>query len=329
YRIEEVVAWGGFAVVYRARDLRLDSDVAMKVLAENHAFDAETRARFADEARALKMIEGDKVVTVFDIGETPSGQPYLVMDFADRGTLADRMGAGRVTDRRDVERVASFLADALGAMHDQRLVHRDVKPSNILIRSGGGNGPGPADALFGSDERLVLADLGLVKDLATGSAFTAGAGSEGYSAPEQLTPGSQIDERTDIFGASVVVAQLLTGWRDDSTIDPRTALETSPHKGLAGALLQGLSEDPDKRQSSMEQWIGDVEAGLGQWAKPRRVSTRMRWLIGAVAAAIVAAIVIGGWPSDLAEEPPPPTTSSQPGTGDDPGDGSTGSGADG
>lgn len=311
FRIDEAVASGGFSVVYRARDLRLDQDVAIKVLADNYAFDPDIRTRFADEARALRAVDSTSVVTVFDIGETESGQPYLVMNYADRGTLADRLGRDRPIGRREVARLVAFLADSLGAMHAARLIHRDVKPSNILLTSTGTDGA-PTDSLLPAGDQLLLADFGLVKDLSAGSGYTAEAGSAGYAPPEQSMVGSRVDERSDVYGASAVMARVLTGLPADAGSGWVEALARSPHRELAAAIGRGLSTDPAKRQASMAEWRADLERGLEYRggttrSKGPRTSRLTRAMVGMVVLVLVLVLtagLVGLWATRLGDLDP-------------------------
>ncbi|MDH3681597.1 MAG: serine/threonine protein kinase [Acidimicrobiia bacterium] len=163
YRILEPVGVGGFAVVYRAVDDRFDTEVAIKVLADNHALDPDVRVRFVDEARKLRKVHHPGIVQVYDIGETPGGQPYLVLEYAAGGDLAARWHAQGPRDRSELRALALWIGGVLGVVHDAGLVHRDLKPQNILV----------ASTTNGSD-RLVLADLGFAKDLELASGITVG-----------------------------------------------------------------------------------------------------------------------------------------------------------
>ena len=151
YRLDGVLGVGSFATAHRAVDERLDDLVAIKILAENHSLNPEVRERFIAEGRALRRIDSPHVVTVHDIGESDRQQPYLVLDLADRGTLADRVRDLRATGwsatTTDLLAVTGHLAAALEAVHAAHLIHRDLSPANVLItttptNTSGEGGPG-------------------------------------------------------------------------------------------------------------------------------------------------------------------------------------------
>lgn len=263
YRIERPIGSGGFATVYLANDDRLDATVAVKVLAENRALDVEARRRFVEEARKLRMVESSSVVTVYDVGETSSHQPYMVLEHADRGDLAARRAYLRRRATVDECReIVAFLHAALGALHRVGLVHRDVKPHNVLIRTDSGQpeAPGP---LVAANERLLLGDLGFVKDLNLASGLTVGGGTWAYQAPEQQFRLGTVDRRADIYSATTVIAWLLTGgslvegqqWSD---LLDRAALQPA----LRLELLRGMAPTPDERHPTIDHWRAALDAAL-------------------------------------------------------------------
>lgn len=266
YRVDAVVGTGAFATVYRAVDERFDTVVALKVLAENHSLDVDVRDRFISEARRLRRVASPFVVGVHDLGETDRQQPFIVMDLADRGDLAGRVAAARAEGREpgpaDLADVASALAGALGVMHAERVVHRDLTPRNLLIRSVSGAGrAGTERRLLDADEEIVVGDLGLSKDLELASGITAAAGTPGFFPPEQRA-GSGIDERTDVYAASALLVWLVTGRApgEDGTWAGAAMVGWPP--ALTVALERGLSLDPRSRQSSAAAWRADIEAAL-------------------------------------------------------------------
>lgn len=260
YEVAEVIGTGAFATVYRARDDRLDADVAIKVLAENHSFDADLRERFISEGHLLRRVDSPNVVKVFDLGETDAGQPFLVLDLAGGGDLAARRkGLGGVAPRLDeLLVVAAQVAAALGALHAERVVHRDVTPGNLLIR--GPAGPAPTSTLLLPGERLMLADLGLSKDLAATSGLTVGAGTAGFTPPEQGV-GGWIDARADIWSASALLVWLALGETPathDAWQGPVRRLGWPD--AVVRELERGLAADPDGRHPTAEAWIEALEA---------------------------------------------------------------------
>jgi eukaryotic-like serine/threonine-protein kinase len=166
YLVVDVIGTGAFSTVYRATDERLGGEVAVKLLAENHSLDLDLRERFLREGRVLRRIDSQHVVGVHDAGENDRGQPYLVLELADRGELSARVGdlraGGWTPDADAVRAVATALAEAVAAVHRAGAVHRDLSPGNVLLRST--NVPGQVSGgLLGDDERLLVADLGLSK----------------------------------------------------------------------------------------------------------------------------------------------------------------------
>lgn len=256
YRLAGVIGVGSFATVHRAVDDRLDDVVVVKLLAENHSLNPEVRERFIAEGRALRRIRSPHVVTVHDIGETERQQPYLVLDLAERGTLADRVAARRAEGWRatagDVLDVARTLAAAIEAVHAAELVHRDLSPGNVLLRRlpEHARRSGPA-TLLGDDEELLLADLGMSKDLARSSGLTVAGGTEGFRPPEQRSPGP-VDHRADLWALSALIGWLVEG------------AELPPALGLA--LDRSLADSPDDRHPDVASWLADVEAALAPTA---------------------------------------------------------------
>jgi serine/threonine protein kinase len=198
YRLLERIGVGAFATVWAARDDELDVPVAVKVLADNWTQRADIRGRFLSEARILRRIENERIVRVFDIGELDDGRPYFVMDYADKGSLEQRMDEGPIP----VDEAVAYgiqAAEALAVLHDHGVVHRDVTPGNLLLRTD-----------RDGNVRLVLADLGMAKALAESSGLTQAMGTPSYMAPEQAS-GHGFDARADVYAIGAVTYALLTG----------------------------------------------------------------------------------------------------------------------
>lgn len=243
-----VLGAGAFAVVYRAHDPGLDIDVAIKLLGEHAAQDPEIRARFIAEARTLRQLSDDRIVTVYDLGEY-EGRPYVVMELVDGGTLEDLLADGRTLGNAEIEWLVAGLGEAVVVVHAAGLVHRDIKPSNLLIRHSRAR------------DQLVLADFGLANGIDQGR--RAAAGPDGYLAPEQQLPGVPVDGRTDVFAASGVVGRAAFGsdWRKILVPSGRhqvTALEPPGTEPLAFELRRGLSTDPADRHASISEWTEAV-----------------------------------------------------------------------
>lgn len=314
FSVQSLIGTGGFATVYRAHDPRLDDTVAIKILAENHALNAETRERFLAEAHALRRVSSPSVVQIYDIRETPDGRPYLVLEYADRGDLAGRRRAftanGWLPQIPDVQLVVDTLTEALDAIHAEALVHRDVTPSNLLLRSGRRTVQRPGVSLLEPVERFMLSDMGLVKDLTDGSALTVGGGTAGFWAPEQQQHLTNVDHRTDVYAATALVAWLLTGHAVGITPNWRqmvAQLQLSPH--VLPALDRGLAQDPAHRPQTITQWREDLTAALN--AAPATASAAHVATAAAVAApepyVTPAAPVAVAAPQTAAVSAPEPT----------------------
>lgn len=195
-RPERMVGSGAYATVWLARDPDLDCDVAVKILAENWAYRADVRERFLSEARLMRRVDHEGIVRVYDVGALPDGRPFLVMTYAAGGSLHDRLSSGPLAPElaRDV---LHQVGAALVELHRHGIVHRDVNPRNILF-SGDPDAP-----------RVMLADLGLAKDLAAESGLTQPMGTGDYRAPEQQAYSDRIGPATDVYAFATVAADVL------------------------------------------------------------------------------------------------------------------------
>jgi len=271
---------GSFAVVWLAHDPVLDDRVAIKVLAENWATNADIRRRFTEEARILRRIDHERVIRVHTIDVTDDDRPYFVMSCADAGTLQDRLQDRHATGERfgigEAVSTALELLDALAVVHDFGAVHRDIKPTNVLFRTVSDHEL--ADARRAGRpiraDRLVLGDFGLAKDLAIASGFTKAAGTPLYMAPEQSRTSAEIDRRADLYSAAAILFEMLSGRppfatqslaqvaeRDDSDI-ARSLLEHRPDTpaALAEIVARGLQREPGDRWQSAD----DMRSALAE-----------------------------------------------------------------
>ncbi len=190
---------GGFGAVFRARDPASGREVAIKVLFAGAAAPPSARARFAREAQALARLRHPNIVAVHDAGEV-DGAPFLVMDLVEGEGLDGRLRRGGPLDPLEAARVTLAVARALGHAHRVGVLHRDVKPPNVLL---------PAD---GGEPRL--ADFGLARDLDDTERLTRTGvllGTPGFCAPEQLGGGGAVGPATDVYGAGATLYMALTG----------------------------------------------------------------------------------------------------------------------
>ncbi|KHL18610.1 serine/threonine protein kinase [Mumia flava] len=192
YRLDAVEGVGAFATVWRGYDTDLEVQVAVKVLADNWVHHTDVRERFLAEARLLRRIDDPRVVRVHDVG-IADDRPYFVMDFLPGGTLADVIATG--VGRERALALAAESARAVQVLHDAGVLHRDVKPSNLLL-----------DA----DGQVVVSDLGSAKRLAEASGITVTTGTPAYMAPEQAF-GQPLDARCDVHALGVLAYELVAG----------------------------------------------------------------------------------------------------------------------
>jgi serine/threonine-protein kinase len=274
YRILDQIGAGGMGVVYRAHDLTLPRDVAIKILAPGTLTDDAARHRFRKEADSLACITHPNVATVHEFG-TDNGVDYLVTEYIPGVTLDTRI-AGRPLPIKDVLGLGAQFAHGLAAAHDHGLVHRDLKPGNLRVTPEG---------------RLKILDFGLAHLAAGGpDALTVGTitdagevpGTLPYMSPEQLR-GEPADVRSDIFAVGVVLYEMATGIRPfRGSTGPMTAHAIlsaepdPPHQhnhevtpGLENVILKALEKDPAHRYQSVRELGIDLERLTSGASVPR------------------------------------------------------------
>ena len=244
YEITGRVGAGGMGEVLKARDTRIGRDVAIKVLPEDVARDADRLRRFEQEARAAGTLNHPNLVTVHDLG-THDGAPYLVMELLEGETLREKLGDNGRQTRLPVRKAMDYaqqLASGLAAAHEKGIVHRDLKPDNVFVTK---------------DGRLKLLDFGLAKVQETSTDDPAAAtrarhttpgtviGTVGYMAPEQVR-GQETDHRTDIFAAGAILYEMISGRR------------AFHGKSSADTMSAILNDDPAELDSSSGQHVSPI-----------------------------------------------------------------------
>ncbi|MEU9080173.1 serine/threonine-protein kinase [Kitasatospora sp. NPDC048538] len=280
YRLDGEIGRGGMAVVYRAKDLRLRRTVAVKLLAPELARNEVFRQRFMHESEAAAAIDHPHIIPVFEAGEH-EGILFIAMRYVEGGDLRGLLNRGGPFPIERAARLALQIASALDAAHDHDLVHRDVKPGNVLVAAG-------TDSEH--PEHLYLADFGLTKKSLSLSGLTSVGqivGTLDYAAPEQIS-GKPLDGRCDQYSLGCVVFEMLAGtppFRRESDLallwahlnDPPPELRT--HRpdlpaAAAAVITRALAKAPAERYASCLQFVAELRAasaaapGRGDGAEP-------------------------------------------------------------
>ena len=320
YEIVGILGSGGMGEVYRARDTRLDRAVAIKILQGALAVSAETRQRFEREARVISSLNHPNICTLYDIGRE-DGVEYLVMEYIEGETLADRLARGPLP-LEELLRVAIQISDALDRAHRQGLVHRDLKPGNIMLTKGG------AKLLdFGLARATGLGQAGDLSSPTMSRPLTAEGtivGTFQYMAPEQLE-GREADARSDLFALGAVLYEMATGQRAfhgksqasliaailKETPRPISSVNAVYPPALDRAIMRCLEKDPDDRYQTARdlllemRWIREAGSRAGvpaPVAAKRKQRERTAWIVAVTAMAV--ALGLGGWM--LLHRPPKP-----------------------
>ncbi len=302
YLIRARVGRGGMASVYRAHDPSIGRDVAIKFLHATLAQDEECHARFLREARAAGSLTHTNIAVVHDVGEI-EGRPFMAMELIEGETLADVLERRKTLPVREAMTIALQIARALDYAHAHGVVHRDIKPGNILMPAGG-RGVKVTD--FG------IAHLDDAITDASGQRTQVGAvlGTPQYMSPEQAK-GEKLDGRSDIFSAGIVLYQMLGGerpFRADSMVALATKIATEPHApvhtlradvptSLRRVVDRCLAKVPDQRfatgaelAEALSKARRELDDAQQKTERPRIVSLRLKW---ALAMASIVALVMG------------------------------------
>jgi tRNA A-37 threonylcarbamoyl transferase component Bud32/HAMP domain-containing protein len=291
YQIDEMSGEGAMARVYKAYDPKIDRTLAIKALKSHLLADDEYRARFLREAKGAGILSHPNIVTVFDVGEEDR-QPYIAMEWVDGPTLSDLLKGGKSFTPRQIVEIGIQLARALDYAHKKGIVHRDVKPGNIMLVQ---------DTLT-----VKVADFGICRineteqtQKADQTQMGAVLGTPNYMSPEQVQ-GLTVDARSDLFSAGVVLYQMLTGhlpFEGDSMIsvvykiantDAPTldALRPDLPLSLRRVIARALKKSPEKRYQTGEQFaqalIGiarEIDEEARRKGKSRVIPLGIRWAL--------------------------------------------------
>ena len=292
YRIMACIGAGGMGTVYRAQDTRLNRDVALKFLPVHLGSHRGAQERLLAEARAAAALEHPNVCVVHEIGETDDGRPFIVMALCDGETLKEKLRLGPLAPAEAVE-IAMQIARGLAAAHARGIIHRDVKPGNVML---------------GPDGTVKLLDFGLAKvaDVTiTGPGATPGT--LAYMSPEQAR-GNPVDQRTDLWSLGVVLYEMLTGMRPFRGASDRALFQAILHEEpepisqqrpeapepLRRIVERLLRKDPDARYGRAEELLADLAQGLSSGARPSRLSAFSRRRPGLLAGTGIALVALVG-----------------------------------
>ena len=310
YELEELVGAGGMSSVYKARDRLLERYVALKILHPHYSSDGEYVERFRREARAVAQLAHPNIVTVIDRGED-SGRQFIVFELVEGESLKDVVErTGPLPVEQAVE-IALEIASALAFAHEHGIVHRDVKPQNVIL-----NGDG----------RAKVTDFGIARSIDVDGVTQTGTvlGTSNYIAPEQAS-GTQVSPATDVYSLGIVLYELLTGsvpFEGDNFVQiaMRHVNETPPDvrerrpevpPRLAAAVARALEKDPRERFRSMAEFGAELAASLADGtganavdadatmivpARAVRRPARRRWwplVVALLVCAALAAILYG------------------------------------
>ena len=315
YRLERPLGHGGMAAVFLGHDEELHRPVAVKLLAESLAADDELRARFLRETRLAARLSHPNVVGVYDAGETEDGRPFIVMEYVPGATLAD-LRTPQPAD--EASGLAAQACHGLAHAHAAGLVHRDVKPQNLLLRD---------------DGTLKVTDFGIARAAETTALTQAGTvlGTAAYLSPEQAL-GEDVTAAADIYSLGAVLYELLTGrppYAFDSLADlaakqregaivPVSELAPDVPRHVENAVMRALARNPAYRQPSATAFAQELGAGEAETVPleaPTLVASapasRRRLWLALAALLAVAAILVAVALATSGGGPKPPATPAQ------------------
>ena len=257
YEILEVIGTGGMAVVYKARCHRLNRLVAIKILKDDFSQDAEFRHRFHAESQAVAMLSHPNIVSIYDVS-TSDDADYIVMELIDGISLKQYMEKKGVLNWKETLHFAIQIAKALDHAHSRGIVHRDIKPHNVMVLKNGS---------------VKVADFGIARVMSQSNTLTKEAlGSVHYISPEQAKGGS-VDNRSDLYSLGVVMYEMMTGrppYDGETPVSvaiqhingkPQMPSTLNPNipGGLEQIIMKVMDQDPDKRYSSAQTMLYDMD----------------------------------------------------------------------
>src|SRR3990172_2562144 len=302
YKILEKIGSGGMGEVYKAKDVRLDRTVAVKILPELFAESAERKERFHREARAISQLNHPRICTLYDVG-SEGDVDYLVMEYIEGDTLAERLKRGSLPLDKALE-YGIQIAEGLEGAHRAGIIHRDLKPANVMLTKSG----------------VKLLDFGLAKLVASPSVSDASdaptveksltkdqaiVGTLPYMAPEQLD-GRTVDARTDLWAFGAVLYEMVTGAR---------AFDGASQASLVAAILKGKEEGSAIEPPLLNELIRRCLSvdNDRRWASASDVQHVLSWIVGnapeaarsrrrpiGLAVATLSAGLLAGWLSGIA-----------------------------
>ena len=258
YTLVELLGSGGMAEVYLAHDEVLDRDVALKILRHQYADDEQFVERFRREARSAAGLSHPNIVSIYDQGRSEDGAYYIAMEFVPQGTLKERISRYGALDPDAAAGVALQIADALQAAHEKGVIHRDIKPQNVLVTRTGD---------------VKVTDFGIARAASsTVTATSAVLGTAGYMSPEQAM-GKPVRPQSDLYSLGVVLYEMLTGELPYSAENPvalsmkhvneppRSPREVNPEipEALDVLTVKLLAKNPEDRYASAAELIDDLE----------------------------------------------------------------------
>src|SRR5216117_1781056 len=309
YTLEGEIGRGGMGVVFNARDERLKRQVAIKVLPPELAFREEIRLRFVREAETGTGMSHQHIVPIHSVGESPDGLVYFVMAYVDGESLGAKLKRRGRLPPDEARRIMQETADALGAAHAFGIIHRDVKPDNILLE--------------GSRGRVVVTDFGIAKALSSttgGATLTAtgvAIGTPHYMSPEQAAGDREIDGRSDIYSLGVVGYQMLAGELPFSAptvpgILLKQITEQAPNlqdrtptcpDDLASCVMRSLEKEPEARWPTADALRRALESRSAPPYRPRRATGARSTRFSEGAGGAREGMVLGP-PAFARQEPP-------------------------